>query len=140
MRITTTKTLCMGFATLALVACTRNSSDTSYPTSQTTTTGATTGTTTAGTTGISTGQGVASLGDPNGAAAHNHRVSVTSGAPASPMEGSCPEGHPSINARDLSTCTSSCRGLDTATPPTSICVSAYDRCMIECRSSYSPDR
>lgn len=63
--------------------------------------------------------------------------SVTSGAPASPMEGGCREGSPRADARDLDACLDSCRGKDDTVPLGSRCISAKASCTSQCDQKFA---
>ncbi|MBS2015538.1 MAG: hypothetical protein JST00_21810 [Deltaproteobacteria bacterium] len=61
---------------------------------------------------------------------------VTSGAPASPIEGKCREGAPSAAATDLEKCMDSCKGMDDTVPLGSRCISAKASCTSQCNTKF----
>lgn len=79
--------------------------------------------------------GVGQGGDPSGAAPAQGST-VTSGAPASPMEGGCREGAPKSDAPDLAKCLDSCKGMDDTVPLGSRCISAKASCTSLCNTKF----
>lgn len=62
---------------------------------------------------------------------------VTSGAPASPIEGNCRAGTPNVAATDLDKCLDSCKGMDDTVPPGSRCISAKASCTSQCNTKFT---
>jgi len=84
----------------------------------------------AGTGGIGHGA------DPMGTFPTQGGMTVTSGAPASPMEGRCPEGSPRADATDREKCLDSCKGMDDTVPLGSRCISAKASCTSLCNQKF----
>jgi hypothetical protein len=122
MLFTPARALGTAFATLALVACTAGTRPAEEPTS----------------TGVSTTSGPASPGDPMGVTPEVGGPGVTSAAPASPMEGNCPQGGSMADARDRADCQRRCRGMDEAVPLGSHCLSARVACEADCEARFRP--
>ena len=113
-------------ALLASVACSNNTNrqPANEPLSRTTT------------TGVAAEVGPGASGDPSGASAAKGGIRVSSGAPASMMEGACPQAAPNPNATDRTSCMKSCQGLDEAVPQGSSCISQRQSCTTQCASKY----
>ena len=84
----------------------------------------------AGTGGIGHGA------DPSGSFPSHGGATVTSGAPASPIEGKCPEGSPRSDATDREKCLDSCKGQDDTVPLGSRCISAKASCTSLCNQKF----
>jgi hypothetical protein len=112
---------------LALAACGGSSRQANAPmeTGQTTTTGAVVD------VGNETPYAPSGIGS-NGAAAKADSL-----APASPMEGACPEGPPRGAARDRTSCIESCRGYDDTVPLGSRCITQYADCTLKCEEKFA---
>jgi len=110
-------------AVLALAACSSSGQHAQEPSSRTST------------TGVVVENGVRSPGDPMGNKPELSGTTVSSGAPASQMEGACPQGTPDPNAETAHDCIKSCQGLDEAVPAGSKCMSQYASCATKCLSA-----
>jgi hypothetical protein len=88
------------------------------------------------TTGVAAESGPGASGVTSGNAPAEGGIRVSSGAPASMMEGACPQAAPLPSARDRAACMKSCRGLDEAVPPGSKCISQRQSCETQCASKY----
>lgn len=88
------------------------------------------------TTGVATETGPGASGVTSGNSPAEGGIRVSSGAPASTMEGACPQAAPIPNAIDRTSCMKSCQGLDEAVPPGSSCISQRQSCTTQCASKY----
>jgi len=88
------------------------------------------------TTGVVVETGPASPGDPGGISSGSGGPTVTSGAPASPMEGECPRAKPPLTDYGRTECVKSCRGLDETVPVGSKCASQYESCTAQCNRKF----
>ena len=107
-------------ALFALVACSSSGQHAQGPSART------------HTTGVVVENGARSPGDPTGNTPELSGTTVSSGAPASQMEGACSQGSPGPNAQTAHDCIKSCRGLDEAVPTGSKCMSQYESCATKC--------
>jgi hypothetical protein len=124
MRIHHLSALLGGVAVLASAACTNNTNrqPVNEPISRATT------------TGVSTETGPGNSGVTSGNVPAEGGMRVGSGAPASPIEGACPQAAPLPSATDRTSCMKSCQGLDEAVPPGSRCISQRESCTTQCAS------
>ena len=88
------------------------------------------------TTGVATEVGPGASGVTSGNSAAEGGIRVSSGAPASMMEGACPQAAPLPSATDRTSCMKSCRGMDENVPAGSKCISERQSCATQCASKY----
>jgi hypothetical protein len=84
------------------------------------------------TNGVVTTSGPAQPGDPGGIEPESFGTRPESGGPASPLEGHCDRGDPSLTAKDPEACQKSCRGQNDQVPLGSKCSSAVEQCLARC--------
>jgi hypothetical protein len=87
-------------------------------------------------TGVATETGPGASGVTSGNSPAEGGIRVSSGAPASMMEGACPQAAPLPSAKDRGACMKSCQGLDEAVPQGSKCISQRQSCETQCASKY----
>ncbi len=90
----------------------------------------------ADTTGVATETGPGASGVTSGNSPAEGGLRVSSGAPASMMEGACPQAAPLPTAKDRAACMKSCQGLDEAVPQGSKCISQRQSCTTQCASKW----
>ena len=88
------------------------------------------------TTGVATETGPGASGITSGNSPAEGGIRASSGAPASMMEGACPQAAPLPTAKDRTACMKSCQGLDEAVPQGSSCISQRQSCTTQCASKY----